>query len=286
MPRAARWQQFHVEPLALLNDPDFVRMRELPDGTRHPLGERAQRAYVILWLSAWGEKEPGVIPYLPRRIADTVGLELAEWLEVATIVRPAIKVREGDGAWLFPKLIEEHEAQNRRYKTKKQQATRSANARWGKDKDAASMPSRDDVADATQTPSLTPSLTPSPSVEPNTLAHGSAASVPLFDSHPTANGHDKARHAAPPADPDDPTPEQWFLREFWPRYPRKVGRHEALQKFLAIVKKTAPSKHDELADQLMAGLERELATEWLGRPPDKLPHAKTWIGNFRWQEER
>jgi len=85
---------------------------------------------------------------------------------------------------------------------------------------------------------------------------------------------------------DDPAPREWFLSEFWPKYPRRVGRSAALGAFLSVVRGLPESKHDSFADLLLSGLERDLVTEWADRAPDKIPHAATWINQRRWEDDR
>ncbi len=84
----------------------------------------------------------------------------------------------------------------------------------------------------------------------------------------------------------DVSPQDWFLDRFWPLYPRKVARQGALDAFLAIVRRTAPPKHDDLATDMLAGLERDIRNEWADSPPDKIPHARTWIHQRRWEDQR
>ena len=129
MPRQPRWSRFHLEPAALLNDPAYIAMLEAPDGSRRPNGERAQRAYFTLLLLSWNEKEPGVIPYLPRRMATMVGLTLDEWREVEPLVAPAVKIRKADGAWLLPMMQREGAVQERRHRAKVLAALRGVEAR-------------------------------------------------------------------------------------------------------------------------------------------------------------
>lgn len=130
MPRAKRWATYAVDPLAVLNDPDFVRMIE------HPLWERAQRAYLVLWLGAWLEKEPGVYPYLPRRFAQLVNLTPEQWAEVEPLVRPAFKMRDADGAWFLAAMVMRQDATQHAFTTRSIAARIAAKARWRKVKDA------------------------------------------------------------------------------------------------------------------------------------------------------
>lgn len=84
----------------------------------------------------------------------------------------------------------------------------------------------------------------------------------------------------------DPSPEAWFLESFWPVYPRRVGRARALQAFMAEVHRTPKARLDDLATELLAGLQREIGQEWANRELDKIPHAATWITQRRWEDDR
>jgi len=105
----------------------------------HPLWERAQRAYLMLLFEAWGQKEPGVFPYTPRGLAKASGLDLKAWEEIEHVVKPGFTIRESDGAWTFPLMIEVNERQKRIHKKQTEKSKRAAKARWSKPLDATSM---------------------------------------------------------------------------------------------------------------------------------------------------
>jgi len=71
--------------------------------------------------------------------------------------------------------------------------------------------------------------------------------------------------------------ESWFEQEFWPAYPRKVGK--AAAKKVAKVK----MRSDEVREQAMRRLQYD-SREWLTRPPEKRPHAATWLNTDRWAD--
>ena len=80
--------------------------------------------------------------------------------------------------------------------------------------------------------------------------------------------------------PSDTAPdpfEDWFEREFWPAYPRKVAKSDAKK---AGRKALQTAEH---RDQAMRRLKHDCA-EWIGRPPEKRPHATTWFNQNRWKD--
>ena len=64
---------------------------------------------------------------------------------------------------------------------------------------------------------------------------------------------------------------------FWAAYPRKVGKRTAEQAWRAALKRATPG-------QIVAGLDRMLP-DFRARPPDKIPHAATWLNRDGWLDE-
>lgn len=103
MPRDKRYQGFLMYPNAILTDPDFLK-----------LTHAGQRAYCLLVLAAWGQKEPGVLPAIPGYLARQAMVDVSEWTHIESELLVMFKIR-GDGAWTLPVMIEGHRAQNRRH---------------------------------------------------------------------------------------------------------------------------------------------------------------------------
>jgi hypothetical protein len=72
-----------------------------------------------------------------------------------------------------------------------------------------------------------------------------------------------------------------FREDFWPQYPRQVGKPRAQRAWLAVRPWT-----QETLQAVMRGL-RTWATYWRDRdtPRDKLPHPSTWLNDQRWENE-
>jgi hypothetical protein len=73
--------------------------------------------------------------------------------------------------------------------------------------------------------------------------------------------------------------EEWFCREFWPLFPRKVGKYAALKAW----KKAATSENSK--DAIMAGLKAQLP-RMQSLSKEFIPHASTWLNGRRWEDER
>ena len=114
--------------------------------------------------------------------------------------------------------------------------------------------------------------------EEEVLLRRSSRSTTSSSIQPTVNGNDVNVDST---DPDELTPEQFFLEVFWPEYPRKTAKNAALKAWKAL--KLSPSD-DAAAEAIMAGLKRDIASEWKDRPIDKIPHASTWINQRRWED--
>jgi len=69
-----------------------------------------------------------------------------------------------------------------------------------------------------------------------------------------------------------------FDEQFWPAYPRKTARKQAIRAFA----KLRPSP--VMLERILAGLERQkVSSAW--RDPLFIPHAATWLNGERWLDE-
>lgn len=69
--------------------------------------------------------------------------------------------------------------------------------------------------------------------------------------------------------------------EFWQAYPRKVSKDAAAKAFAKALARIA--EPDPVAT-ILSGLERAKAA-WVGKDPDFIPHAATWLNGGRWADE-
>jgi hypothetical protein len=76
------------------------------------------------------------------------------------------------------------------------------------------------------------------------------------------------------------TAAEVFDQIFWPEYPRKVAKAAARAQWMRLKLKDTD---DETMVQIMAGLRRDMRTEWKGRELDTIPHASTWLHQRRWE---
>lgn len=107
---------------------------------------------------------------------------------------------------------------------------------------------------------------------------GMHTSVSLFDADvlPTSG------QALALAETEEITSEQVFSDYFWTLYPRKVAKAAALQSWRRL-KIPENETGEKIVDAILAGLRRDIAHEWKGRDPDKIPHASTWLNQRRWE---
>ena len=80
---------------------------------------------------------------------------------------------------------------------------------------------------------------------------------------------------------DDLSAADAFEEVFWPRYPRKTGKHEALK---AWAKLKLQDDDQETLDHIMRGLEHYLENEWDLSRPRFITHASTWLNQRRWED--
>jgi hypothetical protein len=82
--------------------------------------------------------------------------------------------------------------------------------------------------------------------------------------------------ALTPPPPKKRTPEAEFGEEFWPAYPRKVARKEALLAFAAARKRAK-------LDEILRRLDTSKRVEWDGRDVSYIPHPATWLRREDWE---
>jgi hypothetical protein len=72
-----------------------------------------------------------------------------------------------------------------------------------------------------------------------------------------------------------------FERDFWPEYPRKVGKPDARAQWLRI-----PKQDEATRDAVCDGLDRWKAY-WLSTATERrfIPHPSTWLHQERWEDE-
>ncbi len=86
---------------------------------------------------------------------------------------------------------------------------------------------------------------------------------------------------APPAAKKPDPIKTWFDLKFWPLYPRKVDKAQALKE----ARRTLPGhKPSEIMTGLIAQLPRFLLLIADGRA-ESVPHASTWLHKQRWNDE-
>lgn len=73
--------------------------------------------------------------------------------------------------------------------------------------------------------------------------------------------------------------ERLFADQFWPAYPRKVGRENAVKAFV----KLKPDA--ELLGVMLKALAAQAASDQWQREAQYIPHAATWINGKRWQDD-
>lgn len=88
------------------------------------------------------------------------------------------------------------------------------------------------------------------------------------------------------SEPDDLTPEAWFDEVFWPTYPKRPGQSKSKARtlLLGIFRKTPAPQQERLGNEIYAGLTRHKRL-WNGKELDYVPHAATWLGQRRWEDE-
>lgn len=91
--------------------------------------------------------------------------------------------------------------------------------------------------------------------------------------------------SAPPPSPKRPPKALAKMKaplvfeQFWEEYPRKVAKREALAVWIKL------DVGPELFIDIMEGLKAYKEKEWKGREIDKIPHARTWLNQRRWEDE-
>jgi hypothetical protein len=91
-----------------------------------------------------------------------------------------------------------------------------------------------------------------------------------------------ANAVTPSADADDISPDIWFEDVFWPAYPKKCRKPEALKELHSLLRSTPKSRHDQLGTDIMAGLRRYLPL-WTDR--QFIPDPNRFLKHRRWEDE-
>ena len=73
--------------------------------------------------------------------------------------------------------------------------------------------------------------------------------------------------------------ERMFEDQFWPAYPRKVGRENALKSFVKL------KPDDDMLAVMLKALTAQSASEQWRKDKQFIPHPATWINGKRWQDE-
>lgn len=71
---------------------------------------------------------------------------------------------------------------------------------------------------------------------------------------------------------------EWFNGTFWPAYPRKTDRKDAIR----AVEKLKPDA--ALRARIIDAIEEQKRTIWLQAELEKIPHASTWLNKERWTD--
>lgn len=239
---------------------DFVSSRAVSLMTPEQRG-----GYIMLLCHAWMSEEPGTLPADDPTLATLSGLG-DRWTACREPILRAFDFGSPDGppTILQVRMIEEREKQIRRYRQAAKGARLTNAVKRTKhaqrdDSDTDSERSATALASAFASASAFEAR----ELEPRTLGQTT-----------TTNGHENG----------DLTPLEWFEKEFWPRYPRKVKKPAAKRAMLALFKATPPSRQDDLGDALLDGLER-YCQNIAGKESEFVSHPATWIHNHRWEDE-
>lgn len=78
-----------------------------------------------------------------------------------------------------------------------------------------------------------------------------------------------------------------FQRGFWPAYPRKVGKDEALSKFRTKVRENAKdeAEAESLVKMMALAIKASMHTMWAGNDKRYIPYPATWLSAGRWNDE-
>jgi hypothetical protein len=205
----------------------------------------------------------GLIPKtrVPRLTAHADGERLADRLVDAGLWEDRGEDYEVHDYLDFQPSGEEARARKRELSEKRAEAgKRGAEARWngkhgkpdGKEPSPLPSPLPSDVDGKRHGKPMAPSPSPSPSQIPTSTD---------LDHSP----------ASPTPGPD------LFTDEFWPAYPRKVGKPKALAAWKSATKRTDPAV-------IVAGLEAWLPYWEAKGEPEFIPHPTTWLNQERWAD--
>jgi uncharacterized protein YdaU (DUF1376 family) len=200
-------------------------------------------AYVLLILHYW---RSGQLPDDDKALAGITKVDRKAWIaEIGPTIRPFFVPRDGK---LHHKRVDAELAKAIHNSSKRRAA---ANARW---EQTQSTRNANGYANASglHAPSIFTTHDPrARSPSPSPKKESDLRSVPQSGLIPDS-----------------------FDSQFWPVYPRKVGRDAARKEFAKALKRAA-------LDDIMAGLRRYSFSAEV----QYQPHASTWLSEGRWQVE-
>jgi hypothetical protein len=110
------------------------------------------------------------------------------------------------------------------------------------------------------------------------VARGATSSRMSCEPDPAPRANDPSSTSTTPCTEKRHASELVFDSRFWPAYPRKTARKDALKAFIKIGPKP------DLLEHMLAALEQQKASPaW--RDPMFIPHAATWLNGARWGDE-
>jgi hypothetical protein len=89
---------------------------------------------------------------------------------------------------------------------------------------------------------------------------------------PSPKRRSKKRESEPPG-----------FQRFWAVYPRQRDRKRACDTWRAL--DPNPETDPILLEQILAAVERSKRTEWVGKDPEHIPYAKSYLNGERWKDE-
>jgi hypothetical protein len=90
--------------------------------------------------------------------------------------------------------------------------------------------------------------------------------------------------SCPIASDDSVSVEEWFVKEFWPRFPKKEGKKAALKAMLSAFKGVSGPAEDALAGEIISGLSR-YCRHVEGKDRGYVKMAEGWINGRRWEDQ-
>lgn len=96
-----------------------------------------------------------------------------------------------------------------------------------------------------------------------------------------SNGSELGKECGKPPTDGEITALEAFSEVFWPVYPRKIAKAEALKAWKSL--KLKDSDQTTL-DAIMVGLDGYIRTEWRLDEPQYIPYPATWLRGRRWED--